>query len=126
MLFGLLAVGCAERLSELACCGRLPLTSAARAGSTGTLVMRDVEQGAPAGDRHDDAPAPGSREQPAAPSGAAASLCACVTAVPISALPDLASTAIAHSSSAPRAGNSALPPSPVLELHLRPPLARIG
>lgn len=126
MLLGLLAIGCAEPLSDLARCGWLPLASAAHAGSTGTLVVRDIEQGAPAGDRHDDANAPRSREQPAAPRGVSQPPCACVSAVPVSALRELASAAIANASTAPHAGDSTLPPSPVFEPRLRPPLARIG
>ncbi|MCC7003070.1 MAG: hypothetical protein IT357_13010 [Gemmatimonadaceae bacterium] len=131
LLLGLLALGCAEPLSELACCGGPQLASAAHAGPIGTLVvrgveMRDIGQGAPAGDRHDDANAPGSREQPAAPHGVSPPPCACVNAVPVSALSDLASTAVVDSSSAPCGGDSTLPPSPVLELHLRPPLAHLG
>lgn len=98
MLLGLLAIGCAEPLSDLARCGWLPLASAAHAGSTGTLVVRDIEQGAPAGDRHDDANAPRSREQPAAPRGVSQPPCACVSAVPVSALRELASAAIANAS----------------------------
>ena len=126
MLLGLLAIGCAEPLFDLACCGWLPLASAASAGSTDTLVMRDIEHGAPAGDRHDDATTPGSREQPAPPRGVSQSPCACASAVPVSALPELASTALGDPSAAPHTGDSTLPPSPVFEPRLRPPLARIG
>lgn len=126
LLLGLLALGCAEPLAELACCGWQQLASAVHAGSAGTLVMRDIAQGAPAGDRHDDANTPGSREQPAAPRAVSPPSCACMNAIPNSALPELASTAIAGASSVPRAGDSTLPSSPVLELHLRPPLAPRG
>lgn len=126
LLLGLLALGCAEPLSDLACCGWRQLASAAPEVSIRPLVMHGLEQCAPVGDRHDEATAPDSREQPAAPRGASAPPCACVNAVPVSALPDLASTSIADPSSAPRAGDSTLPPSPVLEPRLRPPLARIG
>lgn len=126
MLFGLLTLGCAEPLFELASCGWPQLAVATHAGAIGTLVTRDVEPGAPAGDRHDGANAPGSREQPAAPRGTSSSPCACVNAVPGSALPELASAAMTGVSLVPRAGDSRLPPSPVLELRLRPPLAPRG
>ncbi|GMV09906.1 MAG: hypothetical protein AMXMBFR55_16400 [Gemmatimonadota bacterium] len=122
----MLALGCAEPLSDLACCGWLQLASAAHSGSAGALLPRGIEQGAPARDRHDDATAPGSRERPATPRGASQAPCACVSGILVSALPDLASTPDADASSAPRAGDSTLPPSPVPELHLRPPLARLG
>lgn len=125
LLLGLLTLGCAASVTDEACCGWLGPASAAHVRSGGTFVPRGVDQSTPASDRHDDTPAPSSREQPAAPRGVATSACACASAVPVSA-PDLVSTPVADSSSAPRGDDSPLPPSPVLELPLRPPLARLG
>lgn len=123
MLLGVLALGCSEPVLDMACCGWLQAVDAPRSPST-DVPARPVIGAADAGaDRHVAAPDP--RPQPA-PRATTHTPCACAGGMPAQAKPELAATDDADIAAAPRDGDSILPPSPVLELHLRPPVTRLG
>lgn len=124
MLLGVLALGCGEPVVDAACCGWLPAVEAPTSPSADVPTRPLIGAVVAGADRH--AAAPGSRPQPAAPRATTHAPCACAGGMPASGKPELAATDGADIAAAPRGGDSVVPPSPVLELHLRPPVTRLG